>query len=211
MKSGLNEFYGSESQLRTYHARYVHFLNGTPQNFPALDLGCGSGVFMELVRARQRAVRGVEHSGEAVAQARAKGLDVVQDDALRFLDSHASAFAFIYCSHLIEHFAYGEACRLLDLCQRALVPGGRLHINTPNPASLEVIGEIFWLDPTHVRPYPLPLLVQMMQRAGFHLVARGYDSTPALPRRTLVRRLWLRLALGCHYGRENTFIVGEKN
>jgi SAM-dependent methyltransferase len=76
-----------------------------PQNFPVLDLGCESGVFMELVQARQRAVRGVEHSGEAAAQAGAKGLDVVQDDALRFLDNHANAFAFIYCSHLIEHFA----------------------------------------------------------------------------------------------------------
>ncbi|MBI4673199.1 MAG: class I SAM-dependent methyltransferase [Chloroflexi bacterium] len=210
MPAGLNEFYGSESQLRMYHARYVHFLNGAPQNFPVLDLGCGSGVFMELAREHKRAVRGVEQVSEAAARARAKGLDVAQDDALRFLDGHPNAFSFIYCSHLIEHFAYGDACRLLELCQRALVSGGRLHVNTPNPASLEVIAENFWLDPTHVRPYPLPLLAQMMQHAGFNLIASGYDSTPALPRRTLARRLWLRLALGRHYGHENTFIVGEK-
>ncbi len=99
---------------------------------------------------------------------------------------------------------------MLELCQRALVARGRLHVNTPNPTSLEVIAETFWLDPTHVRPYPLPLLMQMFQRAGFQVIASGHASTPALPRRTLPRRLWLRLALGRHYGHENTFIVGEK-
>lgn len=209
-KSGLNEFYGSEAQLRLYHGRYLDSIHGTPQNFPVLDLGCGSGVFMELVKARGRDVQGVEQAAEAVAQARGKGLAVEQGDVLQFLATRQNAASFIYCSHLIEHFAYADACHLLELCAAALVPGGRLHVNTPNPASLEVISESFWLDPTHVRPYPLPLLEKMVQRAGLVCIARGFDGTPMLPRRTLPSRLWLRLILGRHYGLANTYMVGEK-
>jgi O-antigen chain-terminating methyltransferase len=210
-RSGLNEFYGSEAQLRLYHARYMPFVDTTPREVPILDLACGSGVFMELAQARGRAVEGVEHAAEAAKLARAKGFSVSQDDALRFLEMKQEAFAFIYCSHLIEHLLPADARRLLELAYRALVHGGRLWINTPNPASFEVISEIFWLDPTHVRPYPLPLLANMLQRAGFEIIAQGHDNAPMLPRRTLPRRIWLRLILGRHYGHMNTFLCGEKS
>lgn len=207
---GLNEFYGSDTQLRAYHARYLDALTATPRALPVLDIGCGSGVFLELVRAQQRPGRGVELADEAVQTARGKGLDIVQEDALRFLATQPeSAYSAIYCAHLIEHLAYRDACELLDCCHRVLASEGRLIVITPNPVSLDVISETFWLDPTHIRPYPLPLLERMLQRAGFDLVTSGHDDPPGLPRRTLPRRLFLRALLGKHYGAMNTFAVGR--
>lgn len=209
--SGLNEFYGSESQLREYHARYVKALASTPRDLPVLDLGCGSGVFLELVREQGRSGRGVELADEAVRTARGKGLDVAQDDALHFLETQGgSSYSGIYCAHLIEHLAYADACRMLEQCQRSLAREGRLIVITPNPVSLDVISETFWLDPTHVRPYPLPLLERMMMRAGFEVADAGHDDPPGLPRRTLPRRWFLRAVLGKHYGAMNTFVVGRK-
>jgi 2-polyprenyl-3-methyl-5-hydroxy-6-metoxy-1,4-benzoquinol methylase len=208
--SGLNEFYGSDPQLRAYHARYLDWLTATPSDLPILDLGCGSGVFLELVRERQRTGRGIELMQEASEIARSKGLDVVQADVVQFLKAQSpSAYSGIYCSHLIEHFSYSDACWLLEECRRVLAPSGRLVVITPNPVSLDVISETFWLDPTHVRPYPLPLLERMMQRAGFEIVGTGHDDPPRLPRRTLPRRWFLRLLLGKHYGAMNTFVVGQ--
>jgi SAM-dependent methyltransferase len=208
--SGLNEFYGADAQLRAYHARYLDMLDAAPRALPVLDLGCGSGVMLELVRERGRNGIGVERSDEAFRTARAKGLEVVCADALEFLSAQsAPAYGSIYCAHLIEHLSYSDACRLLSECRRVLAPQGRLIVITPNPVSLDVISETFWLDPTHVRPYPRPLLERMAERAGFALVASGHDDPPGLPRRALPRRWFLRLLLGKHYGAMNTFVVGE--
>jgi SAM-dependent methyltransferase len=206
----MSDFYGSDAQLHAYHARYVPWIDSAPRGAPVLDLGCGSGIFMELAAARGREVTGVEIEPGAAANARARGLTVVEDDALHFLETRRAAFSFIYCSHLIEHLPPASATRLLELARDALVPGGRLWLNTPNPASLEVMSEIFWLDLTHVRPYPLALLVQMVERAGLRVLVSGHDGTPGLPRRSLIRRLWLQLILGSHYGRENTYLMAEK-
>src|SRR5262245_30970593 len=123
MTRGLNEFYGNDAQLRAYHSRFLPALEPTPRELPVLDLGCGSGVFLELVREQGRTGRGVELAEPAIAQARAKGLEVAQDDALHFLESQlAASYSAVYCSHLIEHLDYAYACRLLDECCRVLAP-----------------------------------------------------------------------------------------
>lgn len=209
--TGLNEFYGSERQLRAYHARYIAYLDSAPWALPVLDLGCGAGVFLELVRQAKRTGRGVELADEAVQMARGKGLDVVQDDALHYLQTQPpSAYSAVYCAHLIEHLVYADACRLLEECFRVLAPQGLAIVITPNPVSLDVISETFWLDPTHIRPYPLPLLERMIRRAGLDIISSGHDDPPGLPRRAFPRRLFLRALLGKHYGAMNTFVVGQK-
>ncbi|GIL15164.1 MAG: hypothetical protein BroJett039_03370 [Chloroflexota bacterium] len=208
---GLNEFYGSAEQLRAYHARFLAWAIAAPPEFPILDLGCGAGVFLELARAQGRAARGVECAAEAVQLARAKGLDVVEADALEFLRAQASSsHGAIYCAHLIEHLEPSDARVLLTEGARILAPQGRFIVLTPNPVSLDVLSETFWLDPTHVRPYPRPLLERMARRAGLEILASGHDNPPGLPRRALPRRLFLRLLLGKHYGAMNTFVVGRK-
>lgn len=208
---GLNEFYGSERQLREYHTRFLPFLEAGPAGLPVLDLGCGSGVFLELARERGMSARGVELAREAAAVCAAKGLDVIEGEVRAILTQTGSeSVRGIYCCHLIEHLGYEDACGLLRDAGRTLAPKGRVVVITPNPASLSVIGETFWLDPTHVRPYPLPLLERMMERAGLRVIARGHDDPPMLPRREWPRRVWLRLALGKFYGPMNTFVVGMK-
>jgi len=208
---GRPDFYGDEAQLRRLHGRFLPFIGDASRHLPVLDLGCGPGVFLDLLRERGRSARGIELDPDAAAACRRRGLDVVQADLLEFLRGEPEAsYAAVYCSHVLEHFAYGDACRLLEEARRVLIPDGRIVVVTPNPASLAVISEIFWLDPTHVRPYPGPLIEQMMAGAGFDVVAAGHVDAPGLPRRGLPRRLWLRLLLGKHYGPVNAFAVGAK-
>ncbi|MHB1464015.1 MAG: class I SAM-dependent methyltransferase [Thermoleophilia bacterium] len=208
-KSRLNEFYGNRAQLQRYHARYLPWLNLDRTSLPALDLGCGSGVFLELVRQQGSEVVGVDCAEEAAVECRANGFDVFKGDALHFLEDRQESFGAVFCSHLIEHFQYPEACRLLKSISASLVTGGRLIVVTPNPASLEV-SEYFWLDPTHVRPYPLPLLTSMVEDAGFSVVNSGHQTAPGQPRRTVPRRLFLKLVLGHHYGEVDSFVVAAK-
>jgi SAM-dependent methyltransferase len=76
---------------------------------------------------------------------------------------------------------------LIAACARVLEPGGRLLIATPNACNLIVLEETFWLDPTHVRPYPRALLERMGSAEGLHVVA-SYDDPTTSPRRPFLRR-----------------------
>jgi O-antigen chain-terminating methyltransferase len=45
--------------------------------------------------------------------------------------------------------------------------GALLAIETPNPECLAIFATHFYLDPTHQRPIPSPLLAFYMEEAGF--------------------------------------------
>lgn len=68
---------------------------------------------------------------------------------------------------------YDDVLDLLRAARAALAPGGRLVLVTPNARDLRVIGETFWLDPTHVRPYPMMLLDSMLRSTGYDVVHKA--------------------------------------
>jgi 2-polyprenyl-3-methyl-5-hydroxy-6-metoxy-1,4-benzoquinol methylase len=210
MKSlSLYEFGGSEALLRQLHRRFVKFFRGYS---PVLDVGCGRGVFLAVASDAGIEAVGVDHAPESLEQCRKKGFSVYHENASRFLIQNTERFGGIFCSHVIEHMAYDDAMRFLGLCQNALRPGGRLVVVTPNPEDLAVISEIFWLDPTHVRPYPKALLHRMLSANGFRVtIAKQFlGSWRMIGRRKIPLYLLRRLLLGRYYGRPNTLIVAEK-
>jgi hypothetical protein len=87
--------------------------------------------------------------------------------------------------------------------------GGVLVIVTPNPRDLGVLGETFWLDPTHVRLYPVALLASMFEAAGFNVVDRG-TFHGGLPKREWGKALFYRFLLGPFHGHPNAYVVGRK-
>ena len=205
----LNYFYGNEEQLKRYHKKFISWLNLESLKLPILDLGCGSGVFMELVKSRENEVMGIDCVEEAILICKRKGLNVIYDDVLNFLKHNNQSFSAVFCSHLIEHFAYPDAIDLLELIADSLVFGGRAIFITPNPASIEV-SEYFWLDTTHVRPYPLPLLNKMIIDSGLAHIKSGFKAAPGRPRRGIPRRILLKLVLGRYFGDIDSFVVAEK-
>ena len=69
--------------------------------------------------------------------------------------------------HIAEHLDVETLISLIDLSLRALRPGGRLIIETPNPGNLTVGATTFHLDPTHRLPLPTQLLEFLVQSRGF--------------------------------------------
>jgi 2-polyprenyl-3-methyl-5-hydroxy-6-metoxy-1,4-benzoquinol methylase len=205
----LYKFGGSETFLRQYQSRFVELFRGFS---PVLDIGCGRGVFLELVQAAGMEVVGVDHAQESMEFCRSKGLSAYCEDARSFLARHPGQFGGIFCSHVIEHMGYQEAVGFLQLCGQALRTGGRLVLLTPNPEDLAVISEIFWLDPTHVRPYPRLLLQSMLEANGFSITqAKQFlGSWRMIGRSKFLLYLWRRMLLGRYYGRPNTLIVASK-
>lgn len=148
-----------------------------------LDLGAGRGLFLELLRGQGIEAVGVDGSAEVVAEVRARGFEMHHADVLSFLreaQGRGERFDGVFCSHLIEHLPGEVGVELVTLLSGVVAPRGRLILVTPNIAQPLVASKVFWLDLTHVRPYPRLLLEAMLSATGFRVV-RSFDD-----RRTLV-------------------------
>lgn len=135
---------------------------------PVLDLGCGRGEFLELLRDVGVDATGVEANPELVRLLASKGLRATEADLFQFLESQPEAsVGGVFCAHVIEHMPAEQLVRLVSLAARVLRPGGVLAFETPNPACLAIFATYFYLDPTHVRPVPHELVTYLLEEAGF--------------------------------------------
>jgi SAM-dependent methyltransferase len=151
--------------------RYVPLYDGLA---PVLELACGRGELLDLLRDRGTEARGVDLDAGMVAAARERGHDVAHGDALDFLDAaEPGSYGGVFAAHFVEHLDPDAALRLLRGARRALRPGGRVVLVTPNAASLSVLGHDFWKDPTHVRFYDPDLLAFLCREAGLTVEETG--------------------------------------
>jgi glycosyltransferase involved in cell wall biosynthesis len=126
-----------------------------------LDVCCGQGIFLESLRNAGIAGEGIEGDPNQVQKAREQGLRVHQGIVPEGLKSILGSFDGIFLGHIIEHFSGQEATALLYYCLQLLMEGGVIAIQTPNTAHPNINSQ-FWLDITHVRPYPQKLLETML-------------------------------------------------
>jgi SAM-dependent methyltransferase len=94
-----------------------------------LDVGCGSGDFLQRMRSLGWEAVGVEPDPVAAARARSANLDV-RDGLLVDAAFDDDSFDAIVLSHVIEHVH--DPVGLLRECGRVLRPGGVLIVMTPN-------------------------------------------------------------------------------
>jgi SAM-dependent methyltransferase len=165
---------------RRDHALLLDMQAGFVRHFAdcakVLDLGCGTGVFLELLARRGITARGVERNRMSEAYARSLGHEVVCADALAFLESGTDTFDGVYCSHFIEHLPVDAAERLLGGVARVLNDGGVALFVFPDPESIrsQLLG--FWRDPEHVRFYHPELVELLAGSAGLQLISSSLDA-----------------------------------
>ncbi len=162
---------GTEEEIRERIAAYLPYLKDLPG--PVLDLGCGRGEALALLRDHGIAGRGVDSSERMVQLCRDRGLEAEVGDLFALLAGVPEAsLGGVISFHVIEHLPGPALDRLVRLAGRALRPGGVLILETPNPLSVVVAARNFWLDPTHVRPVHPESLKLMYELAGFDPVER---------------------------------------
>ncbi len=207
-------YFPSENQLRAARKCYVEYL---PSMGKILDLGCGRGEFLELLRESGRQGVGVESDPRLVEICRSKGLKVENAGVLEWLEEDTGRWDGIMIGHLIEHLSGSDAYALIQLARKRLTPGGRIVLLTPNPNFLPGVGG-FWSDLTHVRPYPLRSLHDLFDELGLHIVTSGTDPGTRLrlhwryPYQSMVNALRLfvlRLIMLEDYDGGEIFVVGE--
>ncbi len=132
-----------------------------------LDIGCGRGEFLKMMRGAGIPARGIELGAESVALCRAEGLEAELADAYPYLAAlPEGSLDGVFCSQVVEHLPPDRLPEMIRLCARALAPGGVIAIETPNPECLAIFATHFYLDPTHTRPVPHPLMIFYLEEFG---------------------------------------------
>lgn len=166
-----DRFRGSRELVKSRLQVYLPFLWPLFSRFPegtALDLGCGRGEWLELLRDAGMPARGVDLDEGMLASCRERGLDVLTADALATLKGLSDESQVVVSAfHLAEHLPFSYLQALVGEALRVLQPGGLLILETPNPENVLVGACSFYLDPTHRQPLPPQLLAFLPEYFGF--------------------------------------------
>lgn len=147
------------------HGFYLPFLAGRSR---VLDLGCGLGGFVKLLCENGHDAYGVDSDPQCIADAQRHDLPVVEADVvehLRTLDP--ASLDAIFSAHMVEHMPYPAVLETVQLAYRALRPGGRLLLVTPNPRALVTHLELYHMHFAHIALYHPNLLAFFMSYSGF--------------------------------------------
>lgn len=158
-------FRGSPESIAAKQRTYLPRLSGAPG--PVLDVGCGRGEFLSLLKESGIRASGVEVNPIAVAECRYAGLEVTEGDALAHLARvPAGSLGAVTALQVVEHWTPETIFVFLREANRALAPGGLVIAETINVDSLSA-WKAFFLDPSHVRPVPSEALRFLAEAAGF--------------------------------------------
>jgi O-antigen chain-terminating methyltransferase len=157
-------FRGTEEYVKSNQELYRPIFTGRSN---VLDLGCGRGEFLEMMRELGVPAKGIDLSDESVALCRHKGLDAEKADLFAYLENLPEAsLDGVFCSQVVEHIEPGKLPEMIRLATSRLQRGGVIAIETPNPECLAIFATHFYLDPTHQRPVPHPLLAFYLEEFG---------------------------------------------
>ena len=203
-----DEFRGTREEIMERLRVYLPFLEqagvGGPDS-PVLDLGCGRGEWLELLKQHDFKGIGVDINRVMLALCKEYGLEVAEGDALTFLRGQtAGSLGAVTGFHIIEHLRLKTLIQLMDEVLRALKPGGMVIFESPNPENLVTGACNFYTDPTHRNPLPPATARHLLEVRGFGRVDTlrlNPDESGMIGDGTLQRLL---------YGPQDYAVIGYK-
>ncbi len=173
---------GEEADIRSRQQEYLEYFRGREN---VVDIGCGRGEFLELLRDNNISAHGVELGLDQYLLCREKGLDVVQQDLFEFLESLSDeSLGGLFSAQVIEHLTASDQLRYVALAHRKTMPGSPVIFETINAQCVYAVMRNFFLDPTHVRPvHPetLKFAMESMQFKNVELRFSGPVTDKQIP------------------------------
>jgi O-antigen chain-terminating methyltransferase len=136
-------------------------------NAPALDLGCGRGEWLEILRDAAIPAGGIDTNRDLIRGCREEGLDAREGAVPQCLGELPDrSLSLVTAFHVLEHLPFADMLEVIDQAVRLLKPGGIVIFETPNPKNLLVSTNNFYLDPTHHHPLPSEFLAFVIEARG---------------------------------------------
>jgi SAM-dependent methyltransferase len=179
-----DQFRGSSADIRGRLADYLPIFEnaadlsaGASPKADVLDIGCGRGEFLELLRERGVRARGIDLNEAMVAVCRSRGLEATIADALSYLsDQPDGSLGGLFAAQVVEHLEPPYLTRLLETAFHKLRPGSPIVLETINPACWFAFFESYIRDITHVRPLHPDTLKFLLVANGFQQVEIRYRA-----------------------------------
>jgi SAM-dependent methyltransferase len=169
-----DRFRGSPADIRSRLEEYLPTFSNTTD---VLDVGCGRGEFLELLREHGVASRGIDVNAAMVEVCRGKGLAVETADALTYLRGLPDgSLGGLFAAQVVEHLEPRYLTQLLDAAFDKLRPGAPIVLETINPACWFAFFESYIRDLTHVRPVHPDTLKYLLIASGFQRVDIRYRA-----------------------------------
>jgi O-antigen chain-terminating methyltransferase len=166
-------FRGSREDIKQRQTDFVHYFKECKN---VLDIGCGRGEFLELLRENGINGHGIDIDEDMVGFCKSKGLDVKRIDAISYLEKiEDKSLDGIFLDQVVEHLEPDYLIRMLRLCHDKLNLGYQILIETVNPLSLVSFAN-FYLDLSHKRPIHPETLKFLMDSANFKEIATKFIS-----------------------------------
>jgi 2-polyprenyl-3-methyl-5-hydroxy-6-metoxy-1,4-benzoquinol methylase len=163
-----DQFRGSPAAIRERLSEYVPLFAGASD---VLDVGCGRGEFLDLLREHGITARGIDTNAAMVQVTRDKGLAADEADAVTFLRTRPpGSLGGLFAAQVVEHLEPPYLMSLLDAAFDALRPGAPIVLETINPACWFAFFESYIRDITHVRPLHPETLKYLLVATGFQRV-----------------------------------------
>jgi SAM-dependent methyltransferase len=161
------------------HVRFVEqALRANGARGPLLDVGCGGGLFLGMMRERGFRVAGLDFSREAAGIAWRRQRVPVACGVLTDVPFASGTFAALTMFHVVEHLEDPRAH--LTAAGRLLSENGRLIVQVPNAASWQsrLLGRSWnGLDvPRHLFDFRAGDLERLLASCGFEVVRRKHFS-----------------------------------
>ena len=167
-----NLYRGSRDEIRSRLTEYLPLFADASD---VLDVGCGRGEFLDLLRERDVRARGVDVNAEMVEECRRRGLDASAGDALTHLDAlEDESLGGLFAAQVVEHLQPDYLVRLLNVAGRKLRPGARIVLETINPRCWFAFFDAYIRDITHVRPLHPDTLTYLLGASGFQRTTVRY-------------------------------------
>jgi len=207
-------FRGSREEIKKRVSIYVARLRAAEagtDKAPILDLGCGRGELLEVLREQGLKASGVDSNTAAVDKCRELELDVLMGDAFEALGKlPEGSLGGLTALHVVEHLPFPLVMKLLDETLRVLRPGGIVIFETPNPNNVLVGATTFYLDPTHRNPVHPQTLRYLLEARGLTqvetMMLHPYPKEMRIPEDTAVARIFN----DYFYGPQDYAVLGRR-
>jgi SAM-dependent methyltransferase len=167
-------FRGTETDIKERQSVYIEYFKGLDQ---VLDIECGRGEFLELLKEAGIQAKGVDLDPNMVLYCQEKGLAVMRQDAYAYLRSIPDeSLGGLFAAQVVEHLEPSRVIELVNLCHRKLRSGGVMIFETPNPICLTVFARSFYRGFSNIRPIHPEAMKFLFESVGFQNVQARFSS-----------------------------------
>jgi len=169
-----NRFRGSEDHVKHLLEKYIPYFK---KEGKVLDLGCGRGEFLELLKEKGFEAEGIDINEQMVHICLDKGLDCQTADILeKLVQFEDDTLSGIFSSQVIEHLPPAYLKRMIELAYFKIRPQGSIVLETINPTSVFALVQIYHLDITHRQPVHPQALKFLLESSGFEDIEIQYSA-----------------------------------